>query len=256
MDSKQPSFAGEVMLLDWSETAKGGAKIVLQLDGPGALEPFRTMTLAKRGTAGQRLMAVMVEIAEDELPKTADARYVETGEATQDFLNRMARASLDKVATVEAKPFGKQASELYRTGFFFVPSVLEAIGTDDDFLEWIKSLECCVRGSLIADKAHEGDIVPAHVRRIAHGAGTGIKPRYSAVSMCNKHHQLQHQHGESEVGGKDHLDNLRNKNVVEWASTRLAAHFNQPSMGYVAPSDLKQWAIDHDVVYYLPAAYK
>lgn len=56
----------EVMLLDWSETAKGGAKIVLQLPSPEDLEPFRKMTLAKRGVAGQRLAVAMVEIHDDE----------------------------------------------------------------------------------------------------------------------------------------------------------------------------------------------
>lgn len=62
------AFDGQVQLLDWSETAKGGAKIVLQLDGPEALEPFRSMTLAKRGAAGQRLAAVFVVVDDDEKP--------------------------------------------------------------------------------------------------------------------------------------------------------------------------------------------
>jgi hypothetical protein len=57
---------GEVMLLDWSETAKGGAKIVLQLDSPDALEHFRSLTLAKRGQAGQRLACIIKLLPDDD----------------------------------------------------------------------------------------------------------------------------------------------------------------------------------------------
>lgn len=56
----------EVMLLSWSETSSGGAKIVLQLPDPDALEPFKRMTLATKSTAGQRLMAVFAVVEEGE----------------------------------------------------------------------------------------------------------------------------------------------------------------------------------------------
>lgn len=59
-------LADEVQLLDWSETAKGGCKIVLQLTGPEALEPFRSLTLAKRGMAGQRLACMMKLLPDDD----------------------------------------------------------------------------------------------------------------------------------------------------------------------------------------------
>ena len=58
----------EAMLLNWSETANGGAKIVLQLADPGDLEMFKLMTLAKGGRAGQRLGCAFVEIGDDEKP--------------------------------------------------------------------------------------------------------------------------------------------------------------------------------------------
>ena len=77
---------------------------------------------------------------------------------------------------------------------------LRAHGTDKQFLEWLKTQPCAVGSGC------EGDVVPAHVRRIANGAGTGIKPEYSAIALCNHHHQLQHQHGESRIGGKAWVD--------------------------------------------------
>lgn len=58
----------EVMLLGWSESHNGGAKIVLQLADPDDLDRFRAMTVAKGKVAGQRLGAAFVEIGDDERP--------------------------------------------------------------------------------------------------------------------------------------------------------------------------------------------
>lgn len=56
----------EVMLLAWSESHTRGATITLQLADPDDLEPFKRLTLAKKGMAGQRLAMAMVEIGDDE----------------------------------------------------------------------------------------------------------------------------------------------------------------------------------------------
>jgi hypothetical protein len=95
----------------------------------------------------------------------------------------------------ETKPFGKFAAELYRIGWFFNQKVLEAIGTDEEYLVWLRSQPCAA--SHLGDC--EGDVVAAHVRRIANGAGTGIKPTFSAIPLCSKHHALQHSAGESAI---------------------------------------------------------
>jgi len=58
----------EVMLLGWSESHNGGAKVVLQLASPDDLEPFKRMTVAKGKVAGQRLALAIVEIGDDEKP--------------------------------------------------------------------------------------------------------------------------------------------------------------------------------------------
>lgn len=94
-----------------------------------------------------------------------------------------------------AKPYGKEAAELYRLGWFFNQKVLEAIGTDEEYLVWLRSQPCAA--SHLGDC--EGDVVAAHVRRIANGAGTGIKPTFSAIPLCSKHHALQHSAGESAI---------------------------------------------------------
>jgi len=58
---KVHGFTCDVMLLGWAETHNGGAKITLQLEGPDALEPFKSMTLKKGKIAGQILTCAFVE---------------------------------------------------------------------------------------------------------------------------------------------------------------------------------------------------
>lgn len=66
--SEKIFFQGEVMLLDWSETGKGGRKIVLQLDNEAPQHPFTGSRTKQGKTLGQRYMAVFVPIGDDEQP--------------------------------------------------------------------------------------------------------------------------------------------------------------------------------------------
>ena len=63
-----PNFTGEVQLAGWSESHNGGCKVILWLADSADLDAFRMMTVRKGNQAGQRLMAVFVEIGEDEKP--------------------------------------------------------------------------------------------------------------------------------------------------------------------------------------------
>lgn len=171
-------------------------------------------------------------------------------ELMQDQLVKETTAQAPKAGT--EKPYGKYATQLYAGNFFRNRRVLEAIGTDAQYLDWLKTRQCCVRkmGGCF------GDIVPAHVRRVANGAGTGVKPEYSAVPMCDAHHKLQHQKGESAVGSKELMDDKRWYYLIEWAKTRLANSFGQESMGWVRPEALVEWAIGNGVEDLLPEAYR
>lgn len=225
-----PTFKGEVMLLDWSETAKGGAKIVLQLDGPESLEPFRTMTLAKRGVAGQRLMAVMVEVGDDDRP---------------------AMPSVPK--RDEHRPFGAEASRLYSCGFFFNPKVMEAVGTPEEYAAWVQRQPSAYSGKFSEYVNGEGRCVAAHVRRVADGAGAAIKNDYAVIPLTNEEHAMQHQRGESALGGKAWCDQQRARHLSRWMAETV---FHEPSMGHVSPARVLVWATDHKLTAYLPEIYR
>lgn len=154
-----------------------------------------------------------------------------------------------------AHEYGQQASDLYRNGFFLVPDVLRAIGTDEEFLEWVRQQPCCLYGKKW-EPDHAGDVVAAHVRRIANGAGTSIKPEYSAVPLCDRHHKLQHQSGESAIGSKELLDRLRNRYLQVWAAHKLASDFGKDSIGDVDPRYIRDWAGAVDIEKWLPTVYR
>jgi hypothetical protein len=58
-------IAVDLMLLNWSETANGGAKVVFQLADTDDLAHFRSLTLAKGGRSGQ-LFSAALALVEDE----------------------------------------------------------------------------------------------------------------------------------------------------------------------------------------------
>jgi len=75
--SIKPSFQGEIMLAGWQESHTAGAKITFWLPDSAALEPFKGMTAKKGNTAGQRFMAVLIEVGDDDQPIEPVAQKVE-----------------------------------------------------------------------------------------------------------------------------------------------------------------------------------
>lgn len=143
------------------------------------------------------------------------------------------------------KRYGQQAKELRQSDFFRRPEVWKAVGTDKQFLDWIKQQPCAWDGKQCF--ADNNPVVPAHVRRVANGAGTGIKPPYSAIPLCFKRHAAQTDHGESEIGGRDWWDKKRIEYVQKWCWETLKAKLGYDSWADVPPWELFNWAEEHGV---------
>lgn len=62
-----------MQLAGWSESHTGGCKVTFWLQSPDDLQAFRDLTVRKGNTAGQRFMAALVEIGDDEQPVTPPA---------------------------------------------------------------------------------------------------------------------------------------------------------------------------------------
>ncbi len=180
---------------------------------------------------------------------------LENASAISTFMNRVGQqvavAFADVTQTSKKHPYGAEAQKLKLSGFFRSPAIWQLIGSDDEFLSWLRHQACVVPAD-----PHQGDIVPAHVRRIAEGAGTAIKPVYSAVPMCHKHHSEQHQYGESVHGGKEQFNRWRIETLERWAWETLKQRLGYESMADVPPSELRVWAQEHEVDHLLPGIYR
>lgn len=150
-------------------------------------------------------------------------------------------------------PFSDKAAILWSSLFLGTPEVWHAIGTDAEYLAWVRAQPCC-----IVDQAagiHEGSIVPMHVRRIEHGAGERLKPPYSAIPGCTRHHRLQSDHGESVVGGRQYYDAQRMKHLRLWTWQNLKELVQVESMTEADPALIHAWARQAGVAKLLPAKY-
>jgi hypothetical protein len=155
-----------------------------------------------------------------------------------------------------ASPYGQEAKALRLSGFFRSPEVWVAVGTDDDYRAWLRLHDCISCGAPAPSEA-------AHVRSVADGAGTGIKPTYSAVPLCQKCHQIQHTGGiVAMTGAKDvttareQLQQERIRFVEEWAWEVSKHNFEDDSYSRIPPEEVLAWAEKHGIERYLPQEYR
>lgn len=152
-----------------------------------------------------------------------------------------------------AEQYKHQSVLLWHSEFFHTTEVLTKIGSDRLFLEWLRQQPCAKTGNL----GYESDpVIVAHVRRIASGAGTGIKPIYSAIPLLNSLHLLQHQKGESAVAPQEWWELQAKRYRHLWGWETLKTKLGYTSWIDVPPATLIEWAKARGVERYLPAGYE
>ncbi|MCP4470163.1 MAG: hypothetical protein GY815_05670 [Gammaproteobacteria bacterium] len=169
----------------------------------------------------------------------------------------------DEVAVEEERPgkkkkgpFGESARALVQSGFFRTPNIWAGIGPDSEFLEWLKHQKSALSGKRdYYEDTFEGCCVPAHVRHLEHGGGTGIKPEYSAIPLTNEEHQLAHQKGDSALGEREWWDKMRIKYVSQWAYETLKEKMGYDSYTDIAPYAIRAWAKQRELENLLPKSF-
>lgn len=213
-----------------------------------------TVTSSSNSQTGRRRISVAFDLADYEQDKKEmfDSMFhdLPVNVAVALLTNE---AAIEDMQPKEDHPYGNEAKILKQSPLFRTPEVWQAIGTDDAFRVWIRQQACCICGHLPCD---EGHIEAAHVRRIAAGAGMGIKPKYSCIPLCRSCHQMQHNEGESFLGGKEFLDKQRILYVSKWAWEALKEQLGKSHWYDVTPETLRLWAIKHGIDKYLPQIYK
>jgi len=215
-------FHDEVQLMDFGETRASGPYIKLKLRDPEQLAIFRGMDTA-------------------------------TAKKTGHILN-MTLCNGDIAVEEERKEdYGKLAQKLMASGVFYRFEVAKAVGTDEEYREWIRHKKCVVCGKLdYADGEMKNEA--AHVRR-AGQSGVGYKAEFSCVPLCNHHHREQHQHGEGEW--REMFDKKCAQFRGEWVAMRLKAVLGYESWKDVPPVKVKKFFEDNYLdMKYLPMEYK
>lgn len=62
------TFSGEIQFVGWKDSHKQGPLVTFRLSDSSELDAFRGLTVRKGNQAGQRFMAALVEIGDDERP--------------------------------------------------------------------------------------------------------------------------------------------------------------------------------------------
>ena len=176
------SFQGELMLAGWKDTHNGGATVTFWLPDPAELEVFRGMTAKKGNVAGQRFMAVLVEVGDDE-----KAAPTHLALATPDVLQH---GSGPAVGGASVAAPNRLAEFLHTSGYFRSPKLwaaLDAAGiyTEKQHKAYIETLPCVGWGHLECF----GDVCLHHVKTAAN-SGVGHKPpHFYGAPLCVRHHR-------------------------------------------------------------------
>jgi len=155
------------------------------------------------------------------------------------------------------KLYGEQAKQLWQSSFFRTPAVWEKIGTDEEFLAWIRK-QRSAKSNQFSEYVHgEGRCEAAHVRRINLGAGTGKKPPYAAIPLTREEHRIQTNTGEAALlMPNEWWETMRIKYVQEWSWVTLRKKLGFNSWSEIEPGILRSWANTNDLAEHLPAAYR
>jgi hypothetical protein len=220
-------YHGEIQILGWGESRARGKYLTIRLydieDDP--LNEFRGLDIK--------------------------------GDKSLHILNAtITRGDILEAEEESVEDFGKIAMKLYINGFFYNPKVLEAIGTDEQYRQWIQLQPSAYSGEFSEWINGDGRCEAAHVRR-ASDAGTGYKPPYSCIPLTHAEHALQHTQGEQALHPKEWFDKKRADYLVKWAKQTLLKHLgNYSGFREVPPIELKNWCTKHELSQYLPKEYK
>lgn len=148
---------------------------------------------------------------------------------------------------------GKLMQQLYRAGWFHAPKVLQALGKDAMFLQWVRGQSTC--WACDGRNLDDNPIVAAHYRKVASGAGTGLKPPYSAIPLCKFCHDKQHAHGYGVISPTGWWEEKVAKARQDWGHQRMRDIFRTTSMTAVPAQHVVEWALENELSSLIPSEY-
>lgn len=242
-DELEVLFHEEVQLLGWGETRETGPWVKLRLNDPDLLNVFRPMDTATAKRTGHIFNCTL---SQGTIPEVDDAEPSPKGS------------------------HGKFWHDLIAFNVFAAKPVLNAIGSEEWFMRWLRNHPggSAIDGNYDWDEEKGEKLCdPAHVLRTAEGSGKAVKSPYYAVPLTHQQHLVQHGKGELECLRQFHEDEFEDEQAAKEWFEKKAAHYRNDwaskelaqllfagceSRSQVHPDLVRQWFDENLLSIYLP----
>lgn len=141
-------------------------------------------------------------------------------------------------------------TSLRQNGFFRNEAVLRALGTGDDYREWLCSQNCCHPQPGVG-VCNQGPVVPMDVIN-------GRMKMFSQVPMCVDHREQWMSEAPPEIGSQGGQAFLASQSMVyiqRWAQEALRKKLKVPAGYLPSPSLIFGWAAEHQLRGMLPSSF-
>lgn len=143
------------------------------------------------------------------------------------------------------KEYGDAMNALKLSGFFKQPNVWKAIGTEEEYIDYIKNEKCLFHNHQCYDiqafKMNNEDV-----------------RHYAYVPLCIKHAEQAKNDINSIPGGIKCLNMRHSILIYEWAMKKLTdiLGYDEPNLYVLNPSKVLFWAIENKLNVYIPTSFK
>jgi len=198
---------------------------------------------AIRGHKGWQVQVSMRLVNDQGQPVAPDGVPVENP-----YLEGAGEAATREHAVEAPKRAGAMLQAMHRGGFFRAPAVHAVLGGREAYGRWVRSQPCVVPGCRTVPCEH-------FVR--------GERPRDFPVPLCTEHRSALDRGGLGALlpeGAQEHPKMWFSKRIMsvveQWAHEALRGEFDVDSLSRLDSAEIRAWIGSHDLVNYLPAAFR
>ncbi len=216
-------YHGDARLADWGETRAGGKYIKLFLDDKDEdpLLNFRGLDIGNLKKSG----------------------YV--------FNLTISEGDIIAMATIEKKPYGNLAAQLFINHFFCAPQIIKVLSPSLYYRDWLRRQPSCISGKFDNERNKDIDSLLFCVE----SGNEGIE-EYSYIPVTGDELINLTTGTDKCVLNPKQMLQKRTKYLTLWGKKRLCHLTEYSSVGDIPPEKLVEWCNQHNISQYLPRAYR
>ncbi len=160
----------------------------------------------------------------------------------QEYANRVSQHEIKEYQKKE-KQFKKLNQDLSVKGFLRHHEVLYALGTHNDYIDWLTTQGCCWHNTCTNDP-----VIPFEIKSIA--------PYFNYLVFCEEHLDLIKENVEILPGGETFLQMKQMIQIQTWAMSVLRQRFSITGKQEPDSAKIAAWARENKIDKYLPQSFK